>query len=108
MSRQAVLAVEPAGAARRELLRQVENWIPQPLLQCFRVLLGIVLTQTPVEMLLVVYGLLQLLHWGPWEGRAAGVLELRTTRDAATKLARIGQGSCERHGFAAIGENTDP
>lgn len=101
VSRQAVLAVEPAGTARGELLRQVENWIGQPLLQCFRVLLGIVLTQTPVEMLVVVYGLVQLLHWGPCEGRAAGVLELRTIRDTATKLARLGQGSCERHGFGS-------
>lgn len=49
-----------------ELFGQVEHGVRQPLLQSFCILRGIVLAQVPGELLIVIDGLIQLLHWGPW------------------------------------------
>ena len=66
VSRQAVLAMQATGAVWGELLGQVEQGVWQPLLQCIGILLSVVLSQAPGELLVVINGLVQLLHWGPW------------------------------------------
>lgn len=58
--------MQSTWAVSGELLSQVEYRVWQPLLQCLCILLSIVLAQVPGELLIVVDGLIQLLHWVPW------------------------------------------
>lgn len=103
MSGQAILAVNPAGASGSELLRQVENWVRQPLLQSLRIRRRVVFAHTPDELLVVVDGLIQLLYRIPCGERRGH--RVAYSQDPALNGFRQEREDPREMGLAAVGEN---
>lgn len=92
MSCQAVLVVQPTWALRGKLLSQVEHRVWKAPLQRLCVLLCVAPSQAPQELLIVVDGFVQLLHWSPW---GIGWLCLAGNRELGWTI-HLGRGSSTR------------